>query len=55
MACHAEFLRVALDGDDRLSRAVLGDLSALEAACTTTRQRALVELTRVVTIARTGV
>jgi len=51
MSCHAEFLRLALDGDDRLSRAVLGDLATVNDACTTTRQRALVELATTVTIA----
>jgi alkylhydroperoxidase family enzyme len=51
MSCHAEFLRVALDGDDRLSRAVLGELARLGDACTTSRQRALVELVTIVTLA----
>jgi alkylhydroperoxidase family enzyme len=51
MSCHAEFLRVALDGNDRLPRAVLGELSTLGDACTTSRQKALVELVTAVTVA----
>jgi alkylhydroperoxidase family enzyme len=51
MSCHAEFLRVALGGDDKLSRAIIGTASGvapeLPKLCTS-RQRMLVELVRLV-------
>jgi len=52
MSCHAEFLRVALANDARLSRAVLtGSIEAVGEHCHDDRQRALVELVRRVTTA----
>jgi uncharacterized protein YciW len=50
MSCHAEFLRVALADDDRLSRAVLqAPIEAIAEHCHDARQRALVELVHLVT------
>src|ERR1700729_250454 len=51
MSCHAEFLRVALADDDRLSRAVLqAPIDAIALHCHDARQRALVELVQLVTV-----
>jgi alkylhydroperoxidase family enzyme len=49
MACHAEFLRVALENDEKLPRAVLADPATAVDACATPRQRALIELVTAVT------
>src|SRR5260221_6510624 len=48
MSCHAEFLRVALDGDDRLSHAVIEAPHTLAALCTP-KQAAIVTLAQIVT------
>lgn len=50
MGCHAEFLRVALDGRDDLSRAVLAEPHAVAARWHEPRIRALGELAMVTTI-----
>jgi alkylhydroperoxidase family enzyme len=50
MGCHAEFLRVALDGRDDLSRAVLEDPHAVAARWHEPRIRMLAELAMVTTL-----
>jgi uncharacterized peroxidase-related enzyme len=48
-ACHAEFLRVALDGGDDLGKAIVADPRGLATSLSNPRQRALAELTIAIT------